>query len=77
MLTVDNGAWDGSTPMTYSYLWLRCATVEIESCTPIPGATTRSYVPVPEDTGFRLRAEVTATNAAGSASATSEPTEPF
>ncbi len=77
VLTVGNGAWEGSTPMTHSYRWLRCATIEIELCTPIAGATTRSYVPALEDIGFRLRAKVTATNAAGSVSATSEPTQPF
>ncbi len=77
VLTVGNGAWSGSTPMTHSVQWLRCGTVEIGSCSPIAGATTRSYVPTPQDTGFRLRARVTATNAAGSVSATSAPTEPF
>ncbi|MDQ3122664.1 MAG: Ig-like domain-containing protein, partial [Actinomycetota bacterium] len=77
VLTVGNGAWGGSQPMTHSYQWLRCATTDLGSCNPIAGATMQRYVPAPEDTGFRLRATVTATNAAGPASATSEPTEPF
>ena len=38
VLSVGNGAWSGSLPMTLSYQWLRCATVEIESCDPILGA---------------------------------------
>ena len=77
ILTVGNGAWSGSTPMTLSYQWLRCATLDLGSCNPIAGATTQRYVPVPADTGFRLRARVTATNDAGSGSATSDPTEPM
>ena len=77
VLTVGNGGWSGSTPMTLSYQWLRCATSNIGSCNPIAGATAQRYVPVSADTGFRLRATVTATNAAGSSTGTSEPTEPF
>ena len=77
LLTVGNGAWSGSPPMTLSYQWLRCATLDIGSCSSIPGATAQMYVPVPADTGFRLRAKVTATNAAGSAAATSDATAPF
>ena len=38
-----------------SYQWLRCATLDIGSCSSIPGATAQMYVPVPADTGFRLR----------------------
>ena len=75
-ITVGNGAWTGSTPMTHSYQWLRCTTSDIASCAPIAAATAKTYVPAPADTGFRLRATVTATNSAGSASATSAPTEP-
>jgi len=70
--TVGNGGWAGSTPMTLSYQWLRCVTDDIMSCEPIAGATTRTYVPVPLDGGLQLRATVTATNSAGSASATTD-----
>ena len=63
--------------MTMSYQWLRCATLDIASCAPIAGETARTYVPDPADSGFRLRARVTATNSAGSGVATSEATEPF
>ena len=76
VMTVGNGGWTGSTPMSHSYQWLSCTTLDIASCTPILGATSKTYVPVPADFGRRLRATVTATNAAGSASATSAPTEP-
>ena len=77
ILTVGNGAWSGSTPMTMSYEWLRCATLDNASCAPIAGEIARMYVPGPADSGFRLRARVTATNSAGSGVATSEATEPF
>ena len=51
--------------------------LDIASCAPIAGETARTYVPGPADSGFRLRARVTATNSAGSGVATSEATEPF
>ena len=77
VLTVGNGGWTGATPMTMTYQWLRCTTLDIASCAPIAGATAKSYVPGPGDVGLRLRAHVTATNALGSASATSEPSQPY
>ncbi|HSL63870.1 MAG TPA: PA14 domain-containing protein [Gaiellaceae bacterium] len=73
LLTVSDGTWTGSTPMAFGYQWLRCA-MNGASCTPIAGATAKTYTPVTADVGSRLRATVTATNAAGSASATSAPT---
>ena len=71
-VTVDNGRWDGTTPITFGYQWQRCTTAG--TCTDISGATRSSYVPVASDVGYRLRATVTATNSAGSASAASSPT---
>ena len=73
-LTVSDGTWSGSQPMTFTYRWLRCTTTSLASCTEISGATARTYVPTTSDLNFRLRARVTATNAAGSASATSNAT---
>jgi hypothetical protein len=72
-LTVSNGTWTGSTPMTFAYQWLRCASGTSE-CNPIAGANASSYVPVAADVGLRLRATVTATNGGGSAAATSNAT---
>lgn len=72
-LTVSTGVWAGSTPMTFAYQWLRCAPGPSQ-CAPIAGASASTYVPVAADVGSRLRAMVTATNAAGSASATSNAT---
>jgi hypothetical protein len=73
---VSNGLWTGAQPMSYGYQWLRCATTELSSCTPIDGATDDTYVPLPEDAGFRLRATVTASNGGGTGSATSAATPP-
>ena len=70
-LTTSNGAWSGSLPMTFAYQWLRCTTNGINTCTTISGATAKTYVVTSADVNFRLRARVTATNAAGSATATS------
>ena len=71
-VTVDNGRWDGTSPIAYSYRWQRCTAGG--SCTDISGAARSSYVPVAGDVGYRLRAIVTATNSAGTASAASSPT---
>ncbi len=76
ILTVSDGAWTGSQPMSFAYQWLRCATLQMSSCSEIAGATAKRYVPLPEDTGFLLRASVTASNAGGTASATTDATSP-
>ena len=69
-LTASNGAWSGSTPITYTYAWQRCAT-NGASCGAINGATDQTYRVANGDAGHTLRVVVTATNAAGSAQATS------
>ena len=71
-VTVDNGSWKGTTPLTYTYQWQRCSTSG--TCTNISGATKSSYVPAAGDVGYRLRATVTAKNNAGSASIASNAT---
>jgi glucose/arabinose dehydrogenase len=75
-LTASTGTWSGSQPMSFAYQWRSCASTAIGSCTDIAGATSNSYVPVQADIGLRLRVNVTATNTAGSASATSNTTSP-
>jgi hypothetical protein len=65
-----------SQPLTFSYQWLRCANTGVSSCAPISGATANTYVLVAGDAKQRLRATVTATNGAGSTSATSAATSP-
>ncbi len=66
-LTTTTGSWAGSTPQTFAYQWLRCAT----SCTAIAGATGSSFTPTVAELGATIKARVTATNGAGSASADS------
>ncbi|HXG77162.1 MAG TPA: PA14 domain-containing protein, partial [Gaiellaceae bacterium] len=75
-LTVSNGAWTGSQPMSFSYQWLRCSNNALASCTPISGQTASSYVLIAADRRQRIRARVTATNAGGSGQATSSATPP-
>jgi hypothetical protein len=72
-LTAGHGGWGGSPSITYSYQWQRCDE-KGEACKGIGGASEASYVAGHEDVGSTLRVKVTATNAGGSASATSEKT---
>ena len=71
-LTVANGSWNGS-PTGYAYTWSRCDQTG-SNCAAIGGATAATYKLVQVDAGATLRATVTATNSAGSTSATSVPT---
>ena len=67
-LESTNGTWTGTTPLTYTYQWLA-------DDTPIDGATEATFTPTGDETGAFLSITVTATNSAGSASATSEATD--
>jgi RHS repeat-associated protein len=71
-LTANRGTWAGSSP-TYGYQWRRCDSAGA-SCADISGATSQTYVLGSSDVATTLRVVVTATNAAGSASATSSQT---
>ena len=64
-LTCAPGSWTGSP--TFAFQWLRDGT-------PIAGATQAKYTPTTNDAGHTLACRVTATNAGGSASATSAAT---
>jgi hypothetical protein len=64
-MKVTNGSW--STSATFTYQWVRCDAHDA-GCANIPDATAATYVPVAADVGHFLGAQVTATNAAGSAS---------
>jgi Polysaccharide lyase len=72
-LSASTGSWSGTTPMTYRYQWQRCGAGG-GSCAPISGATAASYILTAADVGSTLRASVTASNSAGSTSASSDPT---
>jgi hypothetical protein len=63
-LTTSIGAWSGDTPQDYSYEWLRDGN-------PIAETDSYSYVVTTADEGHQLAVRVTASNANGSASATS------
>ncbi len=67
-LSVSNGTWSGSTPITYTYQWERCDT-NANNCNGISNATNQTYTVVSDDTGHTVRAKVTATNSAGNATA--------
>jgi peptidoglycan/xylan/chitin deacetylase (PgdA/CDA1 family) len=69
-LTAGNGSWSGSTA-AYTYKWQSCNS---GSCADIAGATNSTYVLTAAEIGSTIDVVVTATNAAGFASATSDPT---
>jgi hypothetical protein len=72
-LTADEGNWTGS-PTSYSYQWERCD-FDTATCTVVVGATGKTYGVRSADVGFRVRVNVTAKNAKGSANANSLPTD--
>src|SRR5262249_14324577 len=66
----NKGEWKGTEPVKYSYQWLRCNT-EGEAWKTVSGATKTSYTAVQADVGRTLKFQVTAKNADGKATATS------
>jgi hypothetical protein len=71
-LTAANGTWNGS-PTGYTYAWARCDALG-NACAPVAGQTAQTYAVTAADTGTTIRVVVTATNSAGSTSATSAQT---
>jgi hypothetical protein len=69
-LTATEGSWSGSAPIAYAWRWQRC-NEQGEACSFIEGARGSTYAPTNEDAGHTLRAVVSASNEAGTASATS------
>jgi hypothetical protein len=70
MLTAGNGDWGGTPPLTFGYQWNRCDLFG-SSCQVIPGANGATYLITSADVHQRLNVLVTASNAAGSATAES------
>ena len=63
-LTVANGTWNGTAPLTYTYQWQRCSKAN-QGCKPIEGATQSTYTTTGVDVATRLTATVTVTNRGG------------
>jgi hypothetical protein len=74
-VTGTTGTWSGTVPITYALQWLRCS-ASGDGCSAVPGATSTSYTLGLADLGSELRLSVTATNAAGSATSTSDASAP-
>ena len=70
-LTVTDGTWSGRRVAT-TRRWLRCTT----TCAPIPGEPDPAYLVTGDDAGATIKVETTATNASGTATATSAATSP-
>lgn len=71
-LTATDGTWTNS-PISYAYQWEDCD-ASGANCTSIPGATSATYVLQGTDVGSTIVVKVTASNVAGSTSASSAPT---
>jgi hypothetical protein len=71
LLTAGDGVWKGTPPFTYTYQWERCGH---GPCTPIAGATEKTYRAQTDDITHKLRVIVVATNGAGSGKVLSKPT---
>ena len=69
-VTAGQGSWTGTPVLTYTYQWQRCDAAGA-NCADIAGATAGTYKLVAADAGGSVRVVVTATNAAGHASAPS------
>lgn len=68
VLATSNGTWSNG-PTSYTYQWERCGT-DGTGCASISGATGPAYTVAAGDSGHTVTAVVTASNGAGSASAT-------
>jgi len=71
-LTSSSGSWGGTTPISYTYAWLRCDPAGA-NCVTLSGTTGDTYKLTAPDVGKTVRSRVTATNADGSAQALSAP----
>ncbi len=71
-LTGSVGSWSGS-PNSFAYEWHRCDIAGL-NCAPIAGAAGATYTLASADAGDTIRVAITATNAYGQTTATSEPT---
>lgn len=71
-LSVSNGTWTGTEPMTFTYQWRRCnSNTGPGGCSDIAGATAAFYALAAADATKYMRVRVTATNQAGDRNADS------
>jgi hypothetical protein len=68
-LSASTGSWSGTAPLSYAYQWQRCGA----SCVNV-GSNQATYLLASADVGSKMQVVVTASNSAGSASATSAQT---
>jgi hypothetical protein len=73
LLSVLTGNWEGSEPLSFSYVWELCNAAGVE-CEQVKGAVGTTLALLSSAVGQTARVIVTAANSAGSTSATSEPT---
>ncbi len=69
-LSATTGTWSGPAPIIYAYQWRRCNTAG-DSCANIEGASGSTYTLATGDVASTVRVLVTASNGAGSSSASS------
>jgi hypothetical protein len=72
-LTASTSGTTGSTPLTYTYQWLRATTAD-GTYTAISGATSSRYRLVSADRGRYIKVRLVATNSAGTSTVTSAAT---
>ncbi len=72
-LSADPGTWTGTQPISYAYRWRRCDSGGA-GCADIVPAGAQTYILASNDVGATIRVVVTASNSAGSDSATSAQT---
>jgi GH25 family lysozyme M1 (1,4-beta-N-acetylmuramidase) len=68
LLAAVPGIWEGGKPLVFAYQWRLCDAAGA-NCEAIEDATGETYRPAPTDVGHALKVVVTATSAAGSATA--------
>ncbi len=76
LLKVLTGAWSGTGPLSYTYQWQKCNNTG-GACENITGAEAATFGLISSLVGDTIRVLVTATNSAGSTTATSPATTPI
>jgi len=73
-LIARTGSWSGTQPIAYSYTWQRCDARGGTCVTVVSHSGSPRYALVAADVGHAVRVQVTASNARGNSTATSQPT---